>query len=59
MTMMMMMMVMMTIVTASWHKLCSEIKLASVVKMFFLERYLSFAMPFLFSLMMSFFFLSF
>ena len=53
------MMVMMKIVTASWHKLCLEIKLASVVKMFFLERYLSFAMPFLFSLMMSFFFLSF
>lgn len=47
---------MMKIVTASWHKLCLEIKLASVVKMFFLERYPSFATPFLFSLMMSFFF---
>ena len=49
-------MMMMKIVTASWHKLCLEIKLASVVKMFFLERYLSFAMPSLFALMMSFFF---
>ena len=27
---------MMIIVTASWHKLCLEIKLASVVKMVFL-----------------------
>ena len=36
MMMMMMMMIMMKIVTASWHKLCLEIKLASVVKMVFL-----------------------